>query len=480
LGTIFQQKPQKASEVMIKLLAWHKGNTLDSFLSQFPVKQFDTDDELTWDCIASNERNIPLVEAYDTSYTLVKKDGVNVGANMQPFYLVFAEDYFANGEILFGNLNEVYPMRVLGEPTVQGTNYVYKVEAYGFTGGVPAERLLAGELFSYAYAPSTEALSKSVGDVRYSTHFSMRNEWSHVRLQTKVPGNMFGKKLAVGLPVMKETESGEKVGKVVTTWIDNVEWQMEQTFSKYKNNLLAFGKSTRTENGDYLNYDHQTSEVIKAGAGLFEQMEAGNTFYYNKFSLKLIEDALCELCDAKIDMNNRFFVIKTGSRGAIQLHKAILDNVSGWTQFTINADALKIVERTSSNLHSNALTAGFQFTEFKAPNGVRVKIEVDSFYDDPIRNKEMHPNGGPASSYRYDIFDIGSMDQPNIYKAQIKGKPEYRGMQCGFRNPITGETNINTMSFEQDMAVLHRYATLAVVVLDPTRTMSFIPLVLQG
>jgi hypothetical protein len=53
-------------------------------------------------------------------------------------------------------------------------------------------------------------------------------------------------------------------------------------------------------------------------------------------------------------------------------------------------------------------------------------------------------------------------------------------MQCGFRNPITGETNINTMSFEQDMAVLHRYATLAVVVLDPTRTMSFIPLVLQG
>jgi hypothetical protein len=95
LGTIFQAKPQKASEVMIKLLAWHKGNTLDSFLSQFPVKQFDTDDELTWDVVASNERNIPLVEAYDSSYTLVKKGDANVGKDMQPFYLVFAEDFFA-------------------------------------------------------------------------------------------------------------------------------------------------------------------------------------------------------------------------------------------------------------------------------------------------------------------------------------------------------------------------------------------------
>ena len=58
----------------------------------------------------------------------------------------------------------------------------------------------------------------------------------------------------------------------------------------------------------------------------------------------------------------------------------------------------------------------FQFTEFLAPNGVKVKVEVDAYYDDPVRNKIMHPNGGPAFSYRYDIFDIGTMDQPNIFK----------------------------------------------------------------
>ena len=38
-----------------------------------------------------------------------------------------------------------------------------------------------------------------------------------------------------------------------------------------------------------------------------------------------------------------------------------------------------------------------------------------------MRNKVQHPNGGPAFSYRYDIFDIGTMDQPNIFKCAVKG-----------------------------------------------------------
>ena len=78
---------------------------------------------------------------------------------------------------------------------------------------------------------------------------------------------------------------------------------------------------------------------------------------------------------------------------AIQFHKAVLNTISGWTQFVFNGDALNVVEKTQSNLHTNALTAGFQFTEYEAPNGVRVKIEVDNFYDDPVQNKIMHPNG---------------------------------------------------------------------------------------
>ena len=113
-------------------------------------------------------------------------------------------------------------------------------------------------------------------------------------------------------------------------------------------------------------------------------------------------------------------------------------------------------------------------------NGVQVKIDVDPYYDDPVRNKILHPEGGVAYSYRYDIFYIGTQDQPNIQKCQIKGQPEYRGYEWGLRNPFTGQMGNPYMSHDEDSATFHRMATLGIVVLDPTRTMSIIPAVLQG
>lgn len=95
LGSIFQLQPQKATNLMVQLLAWYRGKTLDTFLSQFPCKTFDSDDEYTWDIIGSAMRNIPLVEARDADGKIVEAGGNNVGVNGEPFYLVFAEDWFA-------------------------------------------------------------------------------------------------------------------------------------------------------------------------------------------------------------------------------------------------------------------------------------------------------------------------------------------------------------------------------------------------
>ena len=97
-------------------------------------------------------------------------------------------------------------------------------------------------------------------------------------------------------------------------------------------------------------------------------MAYGNTIYYNNFSLKLIEDALTEISTTKLGFGERRFILKTGERGATQFHKAVLDTVSGWKAISfLNAQNPAIISKTSSNLHDNALSAGFQFTEFKAP-----------------------------------------------------------------------------------------------------------------
>lgn len=305
----------------------------------------------------------------------------------------------------------------------------------------------------------------------------MRNEWTTIRKQYKVPGStMLNKKLACGVPMIDK--NGNK--QVQTYWMNWVEWQFEQEWSDEKNEAMMFGKSNRNANGEYTNVG-KSGEVIRMGDGLLEQMKYGNTFYYNHFSLKLLEDALYELSAAKLDMKDRTFIIRTGEVGARLFHYAVRNAMSGWTEFAVNADQLGVVRKTNSPLNANALAAGFQFTEWSAPNGLVVKLEVDNWYDDPVRNKQLDADGHPLMSSRFDIMAIGTMDQPNIFKCAIKGNPEYTGYQAGpFANPFTGETNITHASYDEDSAVVHKKTTLGVCILDPTRTMSLIPQQLEG
>lgn len=100
LGSIFTKAPQKATNLMVKLLAYQRGKTLDTLLNQFPSKEFESDEEYTWDVAASSRRNIPLVEARDENGEVVEDNGQMVGAGTAPFYLVFAEDWFSDGRLV--------------------------------------------------------------------------------------------------------------------------------------------------------------------------------------------------------------------------------------------------------------------------------------------------------------------------------------------------------------------------------------------
>ena len=113
------------------------------------------------------------------------------------------------------------------------------------------------------------------------------------------------------------------------------------------------------------------------------------------------------------------------------------------------------------------------------PNGVCVKLEVDDFYDDKIRNTIKIPgSSGVAESYRFDIFYVGTPSEPNIQKVQVKGAEEIRGYQYGFRNPFTGAINNDNMGTLEDSGTITKWAQLGVVVYDPSRTASIIPYVL--
>lgn len=488
LGMLFQISPQRAADTITLLQASITGNnTLEGFLSKFPTREFETDDEFFWDVLLNSARNYPLFECRDENgLPVTSAVGDNVGAGTARFYLVFSEPAFHDGEVIVGNLNEKYLFRIKEAPQIEGSNYVYCVELMGGnTVGVPRERLLPGERFSKEYAPVERELSRRVGGVSYNTPVSMRGEFSTIRISDKVPGFKANRKLAFGIPMVKEDpKTGRQVKGTSAMWMDYEDWTLSLEWANYKNRLLAFGRSNRNANNEYMNFGKSGMD-IRMGSGIFEQAEAGMVRYYSDTSsiMDYILEALYDLSAGKIAFGDRKFIIKTGEHGALLFNRAAQAMGSGWLPLGLqySENNPPAISKTSAAFAPNTAVrmTTHQITEWQAPNGVFVKLDVDTFYDDQVRNKIMHPEGGVAFSYRFDIWYIGNETSPNIQKAGIKGQPESWGYEWGFRNSFTGATFNPNMSHDEDSAIVHRFTQLGAIVYDPTRCYSIIPSILQ-
>ena len=477
LDAMWYREPQKITNVMIKLIAIHRGRSLENLLNKFPVHEIDDDRDFYWELIGSSRRNIELVEARYKGAVVTANDFL-IGEGNTTFELVFAEMWFFDGETIVGEKNEAYPIRITKEPRPEGTNFVYTCETFGVD-SIPGEELVRGKRFSCEYAAVGRGLSRDVGGVRRVTPISMRGDVSTLRISHKIAGNAQNKKVAMGIPAVDN--SGERKSFPVLALYED--WLVEQEFSVYKNRALMFGRTNRDYKGEYQNID-KSGWSIKMGSGIREQMEFSNTFYYDgEFDLEMLEQILLTLSEGKLGFTERTFILRTGERGAYGFHKAVLDSTSGWGVNLGQPGTNKIdtISKTTSELHKNSLRAGFQFVEFYAPNGVTVKVEVDDFYDDKERNKIRFPGSrGVAESYRYDIFYIGTPEVPNIKRVAIKNQQEMRGYRWGFRNPFTGETNNKYMSHDEDSAIVTKFCQLAAVVFDPSRTAQIIPDILAA
>ena len=295
LGAIWKVAPQKINSSMIKLLAIHRGKSLENMLAQFDTKLVENDNEFYWELIGSSRRNIALVEARYKGATVTAGTN-NVGEGRTQFEVVFPEQWFFKGEIITGEKNEVYPIRVLDDGTPEGSHVVHLCEMAGSNrDGMPGAELVANKRFTEEFAPVGKGLSREVGGVRRVTPVSMRGELTTIRIDHKLPGDATGKQVAMGIPVVDKA-GNQKVFNTLALYED---WLVEQEFSLYKNKALMYGKSNRTADGEYHNFD-VSGRAIKIGSGIREQMEQSNTFFYNDFSIEMLEEILFGLSEGKL------------------------------------------------------------------------------------------------------------------------------------------------------------------------------------
>ena len=479
IGAIFGLKPQLVSPLTTVLLQNSGMKNLDTTLSLFPEKVLETSDDFVWKVVGSEERNIPLVEARYAGATVLSGDS-GVGAGRTRIELVFAEKYFSKVHVIAGNKPDDYQYRLLEEPYEEGGNYVYEAEIWGgqeTLGGVPGTDLVAGVRFSIESSYVEDELSTRGSDIQFTSPYLMRNSVSTLRFEHKVSGAMIDCKVQpvyFGAIETRDPNTG-KTHKSVT-WMQEVYWQFEKAISRVKARTLMFGKTNRDENGRFLNKGNSNIE-IKAGSGIREQMEVSNTTSYNTFSIRMLEDVLSELSEGKLDWGERKFMLRTGERGAAQFHRAATAEASGWTGVGFDNTGTNAITKASSKFHANAYGAGFQFTEWRAPNNIHVMLEVDPMYDDKVRNKIIHPDGGVAESYRYDILYIGSMEEPNIQKIKVRGDDEMRGYKAGIRDPFNGRRG-GIMQHMEDSAIMSAMCGTGAMVKDSSRTATFKPALL--
>lgn len=476
IGAIFGSKPQLVSNLTTVLLQNSGMKNLDTTLSMFPEKVLETSDDFVWKLVGSDEQNVALVEArYQGSVVTDSDTGVGQGRNI--IELVFNEKYFTKVHVIAGIRPDTYQYRLISDGKEEGGNYVYQAEVFGgqeTLNGVPGDEFTPGNRFSIESAYVEDELSTEGAGISFTSPYLMRNSISTLRMEHKVSGAMIDCKVKPVYFAGIETRDPNtgKVHKSVT-WMQEVYWQFERAISRIKARTLMFGKTNRDENGRFLNKGNSNVE-IKAGSGIREQMEVSNTTTYNTFSIRMLEDILSELSEGKLDWGERKFMMRTGERGAAQFHRAVTKEASGWVAVGFDNTDTNAIKQVQSKFHNNAYSAGFQFTEWRAPNNIHVCLEVDPMYDDKVRNKIMHPDGGVAESYRYDILYIGHMDEPNIQKVKVRGSDELRGYKAGIRDPFTGRRG-GVMNHMEDSAIMTAMWESGALVIDSSRTATLKP-----
>lgn len=480
IADIYGKQPMKFAAAAH--LVWGANNqpNIMSFIDKYAsVKEFPADEEYTWDLMFTPWKNYALVEARAIDGSIIAATDGSIGQGGEPFQLVFAEQPFAYGEMIVGEKNSFYQFKIIEEPISEGTNTVYTVQLMaGAETGCPAEDLVAGKLFSMEFSPVESELSRRVGGIRKAVTTRMRNEWTTLRKYMKFTGKADKQlRLDVDIPVMRDGKP-----TVVKTWFDNEMWIFQNEWEAEKARAFAFSRSNRNSNGNYFNFG-DSGNAIKEGDGLFAQMMYGHTVFYNdmddQFSIKGLADSIYELCEINnVPISERKFVIATGSRGMIQVNNSIKKETAGFgMNLEYDATSMGVIQKTSSNVHQNALAYGAQFVEYRGANGLVLTFVLEPSFDDRVRNKIMGPNGrGVLMSYAYMIMDMGTKQNPNIYKCKLQG--DYSEDQIkyilGMRNPF-GINHDNVISHDEDSSEIHIMTTVGACIIDPTRCMMYLP-----
>lgn len=469
LVNLFGETPIKLGGFIDTIYKVNLQDDLISKINEYPTLMLDDDREYQWMLMGADAKNIPLVKATDLSGNAVAATSV-FGKYGERFKVFFGERLFFQTHVIVGEKPDLYHLLVRTDGELEGTNWFYEVELVSHDPElyVPYEELTAGTRWSVDYSLSEQFMSKKGSDISFTSPFLMSNRISMLRKEHTVPGEMINK--GQNEPVSFNWQYANKDGKVVQykTWLNRLDWEFDKHFRREKAKLLFFGKGNQRVDGTFGNMGDAGGE-IKAGMGLREQISAANTHYFTTFNIETLVDFALGLSVGRLPEDQRNFVIGTGEYGMKMVSSAI-EKYAGANALTYGTEMNRMEVLNKAGGANKWSYSRPQFVKFADINGIRFEFVHIPWYDDPVRNKQMHPEGGTVESRRLTIMDFGTTaGNPNIQLVRVKGNEEVFGYIPGLRDPYTPGNKVKMMSSPVDGYTIHRADWCGIKVHNPMR-----------
>jgi len=386
LGKGLMAAPHKFSTVMDTLFSAQNYYSNNPFSSMLVGMAEETIGNTEWEWELKNANTRPLV-VVETMHS-----GNTAGKYRQIFSIKLDENWYLPGDVLHpGTSNKKYQVRVQsqGKTDGDGTVYMVRMNSDNPDDFIPSKYLTPGQQWGKLFSQYEEAAEQS-GSTVFSMPIAFRNKMSKYRKEYRITDYASTEVLACKIPDSK--------GKLHDSWMRYAEVEYWQQWYGELERGHWYSRSADTVIGS-------NGRPVRMGPGIQEQLEDSHIHRYSHLTAKLIEEYLMDIFYGRTKPGKgRQIKGFTGEYGMLQFHRAIQDwqNKSG---FIKNVEVY--TNKVQSDLHTNAIEAGYQFVKYNMANGSSLELIHNPLYDDREINFEIDPvTGFPIESQRITFLDF--------------------------------------------------------------------------
>ena len=407
----------------------------------------------SWEWKVRGADDVPLIVVENVENTSITQPG----KGRTEFKIKLNENWWVKGDVISpGSAGQKYQCRIQKEPQRHGPNgWVYTVRLGNdeFDAFLPVTYLQPGQQWAKMWSTYEEGATED-GSTQYTNDMMLEDHLGKFRKKYMVTDYAAEEVLAVKIPDSK--------GNMHDSWINFAEVEYWKQWYRELERAYWYNRNSRSIEGS-------TGRPVDSFSGIHEKLEGSHTHYYTDLTARLIEEFLLDIFYSRVKPGSgRKIRCYTGEYGMYLFNKAIHDVVDrrGWV---MSANTFSPIEKTKSEYHSNAYSYGYQFTQYKMPNGAELELVHNPLYDDRSINFEIDPiTGYPVESMRFTFLDFSSYDGKNNI-CLVNKKNGYKfGYVAGLITPY-GPQKSGLMSHSGEFYSMHVSKETGVHIEDITK-----------